>query len=377
VKAIAVYPGKADSAHLADVPKPHIDAVPNGRGVLVKILRVGLDGTDIEINAGEYGAAPPGDDFLVLGHESFGVVEDVGPAVTELSPGDYVVAIVRQPGGSIYDTIGLADMTTDDTYHEHGISLVHGFLTEYYVETAERLILVPRELADVAVLLEPTSVIEKGIAQAYEIQRRLKVWQPRRAAVLGAGTIGLLATLALRLRGLEVVTAGLDKPPYLNSELVEQLGAHYVSTKRQSLGEVADEYGPLDIIFEATGFSPLVFEAMQHLGKNGVLVLSSVTGGDRRIEVPADAINLSMVLGNKVVVGTVNASRTNFEHGVADIALSEARYPGWLSKLLTDRIDGLSAYADALERLGAPGAIKVYVEVAQEASSATEGAARS
>ncbi|MGH2818353.1 MAG: glucose 1-dehydrogenase [Actinomycetota bacterium] len=377
MKAIAVYPGKADTAHLAEVPKPRIDAVSDGRGVLVKILRVGLDGTDIEINAGEYGAAPPGDDFLVLGHEGFGVVEDVGPAVTELSPGDHVVAIVRQPGGSIYDTIGLADMTIDDTYHEHGISLVHGFLTEYYVEAAERLILVPRELADVAVLLEPTSVVEKGIAQAYEIQRRLKVWQPRRAAVFGAGTIGLLATLALRLRGLDVVTAGLDEPPYLNSELVEQLGARYVSTKRQSVREVAEEYGPLDIIFEATGFSPLAFEAMQHLGKNGVLVLSSVTGGDRRIEVPADAINLSMVLGNKVVVGTVNASRTNFEQGVADIALSEARYPGWLSKLLTDRIDGLNAYADALGRLGSPGAIKVYVEVAQEASSATEGAARS
>ncbi len=175
MKAIAVYPGKAESAHLADVPEPRIDAIPDGRGVRVKILRVGLDGTDIEINAGEYGAAPPGDDFLVLGHESFGVVEEVGPAVTELSPGDYVVAIVRQPGGSIYDAIGLADMTTDDTYHEHGISLVHGFLTEYYVEAAERLILVPRELVDVGVLLEPTSVVEKGIAQAYEIQRRLKV----------------------------------------------------------------------------------------------------------------------------------------------------------------------------------------------------------
>jgi glucose 1-dehydrogenase len=376
MKAIAVYPGKADSAHLTDVPKPRIDAVPDGRGVLVKILRVGLDGTDSEINAGEYGAAPPGDDFLVLGHEGFGVVEEVGPAVTEVSPGDYVVAIVRQPGESIYDAIGLADMTTDDTYHEHGISLVHGFLTEHYVEAADRLILVPKELANVGVLLEPTSVIEKGIAQAYEIQRRLKVWQPRCAAVLGAGTIGLLATLGLRLRGLEVVTAGLDEPPYLNSDLVEELGARYVSTKRQSLEELSEEYGPFDIIFEATGFSPLVFEAMQHLGKNGVLVLSSVTGGDRTIEVPADTINLSMVLGNKVVVGTVNASRSNFEQGVSDLALSEARYPGWLSKLLTDRIDGLSDCADALGRLGSPGVIKVFVEVSPE-TSGTEGSARS
>ena len=51
---------------LADLPKPSLDQVPNGRGVLVKVLRVGVDGTDKEINAAEYGAAPPGYDFLVI-----------------------------------------------------------------------------------------------------------------------------------------------------------------------------------------------------------------------------------------------------------------------------------------------------------------------
>ncbi len=92
-----------------------MDQVPNGRGVLVKVLRVGVDGTDKEINAAEYGAAPPGYDFLVIGHEGFGQVEAVGPNVTELKPGDYVVATVRRPGKSIYDLIGTNDMTTDDT----------------------------------------------------------------------------------------------------------------------------------------------------------------------------------------------------------------------------------------------------------------------
>ncbi len=171
MKAIAVHPGKADSAHLADIPKPRVEEVEDGRGVLVKVLRVGLDGTDREINAGEYGATPAGSDFLVLGHEGFGMVEQVGPRVSEFSPGDYVVAIVRRPGHSIYDMIGMADMTTDETYYEHGISNVHGFLTEYYVESADRLVGIPQELREVGVLLEPTSVIEKGIAQAYEIQR--------------------------------------------------------------------------------------------------------------------------------------------------------------------------------------------------------------
>src|SRR6201982_2801546 len=118
MKAIAVFPGKPGSVHLADLPKPSVNEVPNGRGVLVKLLRVGVDGTDKEINAAEYGAAPSGYDFLVLGHESFGRVESVGSSVTEVQRGDYVVATVRRPGTSIYDRIGTNDMTTDDIYFE-------------------------------------------------------------------------------------------------------------------------------------------------------------------------------------------------------------------------------------------------------------------
>src|SRR5437660_4840682 len=216
MKAVSVYPGKPNSVHVAELPKPSLDQVPNGRGVLVKVLRVGVDGTDKESNAAEYGAARPGYDFLVIGHEGFGRVEAVGPNVTELKPGDYVVATVRRPGHSVYDLIGTNDMTTDDTYYERGINLRHGYLSEYYVDDVEFIVKVPRGLKEVGVLLEPMTVVQKGITQAYEIQRRLKVWKPKRAAVMGAGTIGLLATLVFRLRGIEVVTFGRTPKPYLN-----------------------------------------------------------------------------------------------------------------------------------------------------------------
>ncbi|MGA9526020.1 MAG: glucose 1-dehydrogenase [Myxococcaceae bacterium] len=365
MKAITVFPGKRHTAHVDDVPKPRLEDVPEGRGVLVKVLRVGLDGTDRDIDEGEYGAAPPGFDYLVLGHESFGVVEEVGPNVTELAPGDFVVAMVRRPGHSIYDTVGLQDMTTDDEYHERGISLLHGFLTEYYVDAADFLIKIPQGLKEVAVLLEPVSVVEKGILQAWEIQRRLKVWKPARAAVLGVGPLGLIATLALRLRGLEVTAFGREPAPYLKSELVEALGARYVSTREQSLIEIASSQGPFDLIFEASGFSPLVFEAMEALGKNGVLVLASVTGGDRMIQVPADKVNQGFVLGNKVMVGTVNASREAFEAGVADLARAEAEFPGWLERLFTRRVEGLDRCPQELRLLErAPGSIKTWVEIA-------------
>lgn len=364
MKAVSVFPGKPNSVHLADLQKPSVEQVPNGRGVLVKVLRVGVDGTDKEINAAEYGAAPPGFDFLVIGHEGFGRVEAVGSNVTELRPGDYVVATVRRPGHSIYDLIGTNDMTTDNTYYERGINLRHGFLTEYYVDDAEFIVKIPQGLKHVGVLLEPTTVVEKGIYQAYEIQRRLKVWKPRKAAVMGAGTIGLLATLVLRLRGLEVTTFARTNKPYLNADLIEELGARYISTKDMPLLDAAKEHGPFDLIFEGTGNSSVVFDSMQVLGKNGVLVLSSVTGGDKMIQIPADRINLEFVLGNKVMVGTVNANREYFELGVRDMAQAEAEYPGWLGKLLTDPVKGLENYGQLFQKLTSPnGAIKVFCEV--------------
>src|SRR2546426_4816818 len=340
MKAIAVRPGIPGTVHLAELAKPSLDDAPDGRGVLVKVLRVGVDGTDKEINAAEYGAAPPGYDFLVLGHESFGRVEAVGTNVTELQPGDYVVATVRRPGTSIYDQIGTNDMTTDDTYYERGINLRHGYLTEYYVDDAEFIVKVPKGLKEVGVLLEPTTVVEKGITQAFEIQRRLRVWKPRRAAVMGAGTIGLLATLILRLRGLDVTTFALTKKPYLNSDLIEAIGARYVSTQDTPILDGAVKYGPFDLVFEATGYSPVVFESMRALGKNGVLVLSSVTGGDRKIEVPADKIKLEFVLGDKVMVGTVNANREDFENGVRDLSQAGLEYSSRLKRLFTHPVKG-------------------------------------
>jgi len=365
MKAVAVTPGKPGSAHLAMLEKPRVEQVPNGRGVLVRVLRVGIDGTDKEINAAEYGAAPAGYDFLVTGHEGFGQVVEVGPSVTELKPGDFVVATVRRPGTSIYDLIGTNDMTTDYTYYERGINLLHGYLTEFYVDDADFIVKVPPALKQVGVLLEPFTVVQKGITQAFEAQRRLRVWKPRKAAVMGAGTIGLLAALSLRLRGLEVTVFARQAEPNMRAALLGAIDARYVSTVKSPLLDAARMYGPFDLIFEATGASSVVFDSMQALGKNGALVLSSVTGGDRKVEVPADKINLEFVLGNKLMVGTVNANREYFESGVRDLALAEAQYKGWLERLLTHPVKGLDNYQQAFELLNtAKDAIKIYYEVA-------------
>jgi glucose 1-dehydrogenase len=364
MQALAVIPGKANTLHLREVPAPKLSDIPNGRGVLIKILSVGVDGTDKEINAAEYGAAPPGDDYLIIGHESFGVVESVGPNVTEFRPGDYVSLTVRRPGSSLYDAIGTYDMTTDDVYYERGISLRHGFLTEYVVDEPEYIIQVPENLKHVGVLMEPMSVAQKAIEQAYRIQQRMRVWQPKRAAVLGSGTLGLLATLVLRLRGLDVTAFGNTTAPFLNSKLIEELGARYVDTKVLSLTDASAQFGPFDLIFEGTGYSPLVFEAMNVLAKNGVLALVSVTGGTRRAEIPSDKINLGFVLGNKLAFGSVNANREYFETGVKDLATAEVQYPGWLQRLFTHSVTGLQNLSEMLRLLtDVKDTIKVTVQL--------------
>ena len=356
--------------HLAQLAKPSVTDVPDGRGVLVKVLRVGVDGTDKEINAAEYGAAPPGYDFLVTGHESFGRVEAVGPNVTELVPGDYVVATVRRPGTSIYDRIGTYDMTTDDVYFERGHQPPPR-LPDRVLRGRPR---VHREdpaagCKEVGVLLEPTTVVEKGIAQAYEIQRRLRVWRPRKAAVMGAGTIGLLAAMALRLRGLEVTVFGRTARPYLNSDLIEALGARYESTVTLPIMEGAERYGPFDLIFEATGSS--AGGVREHAGarrRTASWCSRASPAATRCIEVPADRINLDFVLGNKVMVGTVNANREYFEMGVKDLAHAEAQYPGWLAPAADPSGPaGWRTTRPLLDTLTtAKGAIKVYCEVAED-----------
>ncbi|MBI3837316.1 MAG: glucose 1-dehydrogenase [Planctomycetia bacterium] len=366
MKAVAVTPGKPNSIHLVDLSKPDVDSVPYGRGVLVRVLKIGMDATDREINEAKYGAAPPGYDFLVLGHESFGIVEAVGDQVAHVKPGDYVTATVRRPGGSIYDQIGTSDMTSEEVYYERGINLLHGFLTEHYVDDVEFIVKMPRGLKHLHVLVEPMSCATKAVQQAFEVQRRLRVWRPKIAYVMGAGQIGLLSTLALRLRGLEVYTLARSEPPSLKAEIAEALGAHYISTQQTPLNELAKKVGKADLIVDATGSSAIAFGCMQLLGHNGVLVWTSVTGGRQHVEVPSDKVNLDWVLGNKLLLGSVNANREHFEMGIKDLALGEVMYPGVIQRILTTPIRGLDSYPQMMQALMAEQpALKVFIEVAE------------
>jgi threonine dehydrogenase-like Zn-dependent dehydrogenase len=335
MRAIAVIPGKHGSAHLRDdAPDPS----PAPGDVVVRVLEAGVCGTDVEIHEGDYGEAPAGSPFLILGHENLGVVES-SPAGAHVQPGDLVVATVRRPCPDLCPPCasGQNDMCTTGNFKERGIRGLHGFMSERYTESPDYLVKLPSQLQPFAVLMEPMSVVQKGIDHAYRIQQRLS-WEPRTAVVLGAGPVGILAAASLRLRGLDVTVAAREVEGSAKDRLLGEAGIRYVSTATVPLEELARTTGPIDIAFEATGATPVVFPAMRLLGPDGVCILSSVTGGSTAISVDLATWNREMVLGNRVVFGTVNAGRRHFESGARDLESAEARLPGWLSRLITRRL---------------------------------------
>ncbi|WP_406700510.1 glucose 1-dehydrogenase [Singulisphaera sp. Ch08] len=373
MKAVAVLPGKPNSVHLQEIPvpkvtdqpHPHVCRIPEGRGVLVKVLQVGVDATDREINEALYGNAPPGGKHLVIGHESFGQVVEVGDKVIEVKPGDYVTCTVRRPGGSLFDKIGRNDITSEEVYYERGINLCHGYLTEFFVDDAEYVVKVPQNLKHLGVLSEPASVCAKAIEQAYLAQQRLQVWNPLRAFVLGAGQIGLLATMMLRLRGLQVFTLATKPGPHLKSELAEAYGATYVSTNQTSMKQLTEQVGKPDLIFEATGNAEVCFRAMEVLAHNGALIWTSITGGSHEVSVDAAKINLEWVLGNKLLVSSVNGNRRHFELGIQALSHGEHTYPGVTERILTHPVAGLENYKEMMTLLEDNQALKVYINVSE------------
>ncbi|MEX2154246.1 MAG: glucose 1-dehydrogenase [Gemmatimonadaceae bacterium] len=333
---MTVRPGTAGSARLDELSAP--DAGGSNM-VLVETLALGICGTDVEIVNGEYGTAPPGRDRLILGHESLGRVVHA-PTGSALDPGDLVVGIVRRPDlvPCANCAAGEWDMCTNGRYTEHGIKELDGFGAERWVIEPEFAVRVDATLGIAAVLLEPASVLAKAWEHVERIGARAR-WQPRSVLVTGAGPIGLLAALFGIQRGLEVhlfdrATTGI-KP-----DLAHQLGAHWHS------GEGAlDGIGIApDIVIECTGASAVVFDVVGRTARNGIVCLTGLSSGGRRLTVDIGMLNRTMVLENDVVFGTVNANRRHYESAARVLAAADRQ---WLERLVTRRVP-LEKWREAL-----------------------------
>lgn len=352
MRAVGVIPTRREVS-LLDHEVPHITADDQ---VKIRSLEVGVCGTDKEICTFVYGSPPDGFDYLVLGHESLGQVMEVGTAVKGLKPGDLVVPSVRRPCAHDHCRpcrADLQDFCATGDFTERGIKMTHGFMTEFYVEEEQFLNYVPNELRDVAVLVEPLTVAEKGLSQVWQVQKRLP-WglkhesgEGLKAVVLGAGPVGILGAMALISRGFETYVYSRSEAPNPKSELVESIGAKYISSKTHPVEKLAEIVGNIDLVYEAVGAARISYSVLKVLGTNGIFVFTGIPAPRPPIEVDADIIMRNVVLKNQVVLGTVNADKGSFEAAIQDLGVFLKRWPDPLRALITGRFK-IDSYRELL-----------------------------
>jgi glucose 1-dehydrogenase len=352
-----------------ELDEPKIEA-PDG--VLVRMLEVGVCGTDGGICGGDEGEAPDGADFLVPGHEGFGEVVEVGADVDGLKPGDLVVPTVRR--GCPHDhctacRTGNNDFCMTGDYRERGIEGMHGFAAELVVESARHLHRVPESSRDVAVLAEPLSIAEKGIRQFVAIQRRLpwlrdatdeEILSVCHAVILGAGPIGLLGAMLLRLYDVPTVVYSRAEPPAPEVDVTRAIGAEYVSSEREEFGAVVERLGSVELVYEGTGAAKLMFGVLPELGPNAVFVATGVPSPGEKSKIEADRVMHELVLKNQVLCGTVNASSDDFDRAIDHLGRMLERWPDATRSLITHR-HGMAEFcesassSDGLKHIVLPG----------------------
>ena len=347
MRALTVAPGIANSARVEDVPDP-----PAADGaVLVRTLALGVCGTDREIVSGSYGWAPPGQQRLVIGHESLGRVQQA-PADCGFEAGDLVVGIVRRPDPVPCPScaVGEWDMCSNGRYTERGIKERNGYGSDFFRIEPDFLVKLDPALGGNGVLVEPTSVVAKAWDHTERIGARSRAWRPKTLLVTGAGPIGLLAALIGAERGLDVHV--LDHRDSLEKKkIVAELGGTF------HLGSLADlDSLKPDILMECTGAPSVVRDAFGRTASGGIVCLVGVSAPGQDLDVDVGGLNRTMVLDNDTVFGSVNANRKHYDDAVATLRRADK---DWLARLITRRV-GVERWTQALEQ--GPDDIKVVVD---------------
>jgi len=277
----------------SDFPEP---ALQGPDDVLFEVLEVGVCGTDRALVHFAFGYPPEKQSQLILGHEALGRV--LRSNTPRFRPGDLVAPLVRRGcrGPCRFCVQGRRDLCESGTYTERGIMGAHGYFADLAVDRAEDLVALPDSLREVGVLLEPLSVVEKAIRLALRAMEQ----EPRSALVLGAGPIGYLTTLALLARGIAVTVSSLEE----DCKALREAGAEYCRKSPPAA----------EIVIEAAGAGQAAFTAVQSIAPGGVAVILGAmnTAGEFPFR--------DLILGNRKVIGSVNAAPVDFEAAVSDLA---------------------------------------------------------
>ena len=368
MKAVAVFPETKEVKVIEREP-PRLSEPDQ---VTLRMLDIGICGTDKEICSFEYGTQPPGDDYLVIGHESVAEVVQVGSAVSRFQTGDLVVPTVRRPcphPECLACRSGHQDYCYTGDFSERGIKEAHGYMTEYVVDHERYMNLVPPDLREIAVLAEPLTIAEKALAQISWMMRQRPPWidpdtpgeergRGLSALVLGIGPVGLLGAMTLVTAGFTTYVYSREVPPNPRIDLVSAIGATYLSSQTSTFAQLAAQMGNIDLIYEAVGQSHFALEALQALGVNGIYVLTGVPGLQAFVEADPARLMRDMVLKNQVLLGTVNAGPADFASALRDLDLFRRRWPAAVGTLIAGRYQPEQAFELIL---GRPTGIKSVI----------------
>ncbi len=270
---------------------------PRDREVLVRVVSTGICHSDLAVRAGDLPLPTP----VILGHEGSGVVDQVGPGVSKVEPGDHVVMTFTscgectacQDGHPVYcaqsAAMNLSGTRADGStaYRRDGATIFGHFVGQssfatYALVTDRAIVKVPKHLS-----LELLSPLGCGVQTgAGTVMNVLRPPYGSALAVTGSGTVGLSAIMAARVVGCATIIAVDVNEARLR--LAEELGAtHTIDSGQGDLTEQlmdATSGRGVDFCLDTTGLQHVMTAAYGALAVRGTLGLVGVSPAGTRVD---------------------------------------------------------------------------------------------
>ncbi|AWR96870.1 alcohol dehydrogenase catalytic domain-containing protein [Acidianus sulfidivorans JP7] len=331
MKGIIVKPPKIG----VEIKDLNDNEVQNYGKVRIKTLYNGICGTDREIVNGKLTFSMSNKNFLVLGHEAIGVVEE---GYENFKQGDLVMPINRRGCGKCLNCLlGRPDFCETGEFVEAGINGMDGFMREYWYDDPKYLVKIPKQIEDIGILAQPLADIEKSVEEIINTQKRVPSWtcddgtyNCRKVLIIGTGPVGMLYSLVFKTLGFEVWISNRREPNDIETTVIEEANLNYFNSYRGF-----DINQKFDVIIDATGADASILDKIFPLLKrNGVMGLFGfpISGNF--------SINYKdiqeMVLSNKIIVGLVNGQKPHYQQAIVHLSAWKTLYPK-TSKLLITR----------------------------------------
>ncbi len=254
-----------------EVPVPQ----PQAGEVLIKIMEIGVCGSDIHVYHGEH----PFTSYPVTqGHEVSGLVEQLGPGVTGLTLGQKVTIQPQVVCGQCWPC-------RNGKYNLCESLKVMGFQTtgvasHFFAVNAKKVTPLPDSMSlEEGAMIEPLAVAVHAVRRAGDVQGK-------DICVLGAGPIGILVAQAAK--GMGAGRVMITDVSDLRLEKAKECGADYtVNTREKDFGQaLVDFFGPdkADVIYDCAGNNITMGQAIQHARKGSTIILVAVFAGMASID---------------------------------------------------------------------------------------------